>query len=114
MVTSQPNPIDIFMGSRIKARRLELGLDQKTLAASLGITLFQLERHESGSERVSITQLRKFEKVLKVSPNFLFRQDDASPFSIDGIAKPDCWSAPRSSRFFEEEEDELSTDSDRK
>src|SRR5882762_3685960 len=79
--TDRPNPIDIFIGSRIKARRLELGMDLNTLADSLGISVLRLKKHESGSERVRVTQLRNVEKVLRVSPNFFFGQDSVSPFT---------------------------------
>ena len=104
MGTDQPNPIDIFMGSRIKARRLELGMDQRAFADSLGITALQVENHESGNERISVTRLQNVEKVLRVSPNFFFGQDPASPFSMDGIGTPDCLRAQASSRLLEEEE----------
>ncbi|PZM15550.1 hypothetical protein CPY51_06920 [Rhizobium tubonense] len=102
--TDQRNSIDIFVGSRIKARRLELGIDQKTLADSLGITALQVENHESGNERISVTQLQKVEKVLRVSPDFFFAQDSTSPFSMYGIGKPDCLRVPMSSRPLEDEE----------
>ena len=40
-IVGQPNPVDIYVGSRLKLRRLILGISQKKMAEKLGITFQQ-------------------------------------------------------------------------
>jgi len=44
----QPNPIDIHVGSRVRLRRMMLGMSQEKLGESLGITFQQIQKYEKG------------------------------------------------------------------
>ncbi|MBE7218089.1 MAG: helix-turn-helix transcriptional regulator [Caulobacteraceae bacterium] len=52
-----PDPIDIHIGQRIRARRKALGVSQERLAAALGLTFQQVQKYERGANRVSGSKL---------------------------------------------------------
>ena len=53
-----PNPIDGQVGARVRMRRLMLGLSQTALADALGITFQQVQKYESGRNRISASRLQ--------------------------------------------------------
>ena len=69
---SEPNPIDVRVGHRIKARRVDLKLSQTALADYLGITFQQVQKYEKGSNRVGASRLTQIANFLKVSPSYFF------------------------------------------
>ena len=44
-----PNPIDVYVGQRIRTRRLLLGMCQEKLASKLGVKFQQLQKYERGA-----------------------------------------------------------------
>jgi transcriptional regulator with XRE-family HTH domain len=66
------NPIDEFVGSRIRLRRLMLKVSQDTLAVFLGVTFQQLQKYESGANRVSASRLYMIAKFLQVDVSYFF------------------------------------------
>lgn len=69
---SGPDPVDIHVGKRIKARRALVGISQETLALACGVTFQQVQKYESGHNRVSASRLFQIAKLLKVVPGFFF------------------------------------------
>lgn len=67
-----PRPVDVHVGQRIKLRRRVLHISQETLAADIGVTFQQVQKYESGHNRVSASRLVEICKVLKVLPQFFF------------------------------------------
>ncbi len=67
-----PNPIDIYVGNRIKLRRLELGLTQEKLAQSISISFQQLQKYENGANRISASRLYDFSVVLGVPVGYFY------------------------------------------
>ena len=59
-----PDSIDAFVGTRIAQRRSALGLSQTALAARLGISFQQVQKYESGSNRVSASRLHQIAMAL--------------------------------------------------
>lgn len=49
--------VDVTIGERIRARRLELGMSQSALAEELGITFQQIQKYERGVNRVAAATL---------------------------------------------------------
>lgn len=49
--------IDAWVGERIRARRAQVGLTQEQLAAALGISYQQVQKYETGANRVSAGRL---------------------------------------------------------
>ena len=69
---SQPRPIDVHVGSRIRFRRSLLGMSQKRLGEALGLTFQQVQKYESGVNRVSASRLFDLSRVLEVPIGFFF------------------------------------------
>lgn len=69
---SGQNPIDIYVGSRVRLRRAILGLSQEKLADELGVTFQQIQKYERGLNRISASRLWHLALVLGVSVNFFF------------------------------------------
>ena len=67
-----PHPIDTHVGMRVRERRVELGIGQERLARELGITFQQVQKYESGANRVSASRLFRIAKILQVKPPFFF------------------------------------------
>ena len=67
-----PNPVDIYVGSKVKARRLILGLSQEELANAIGLTFQQVQKYERGTNRISVSRLVDICKVLKTSVDYFF------------------------------------------
>lgn len=74
------NWIDQYIGSRIKKRRNALGMTQKELAQSIGITFQQVQKYEKAHSRVSASILYRIALTLKTHPNwFYFDMDNSLP-----------------------------------
>lgn len=67
-----PEPVDTYVGSRIRARRIFLGINQQSLAAKLGLTFQQVQKYENGSNRISASRLKAIAKALGVAPEYFF------------------------------------------
>ena len=89
MTVKSPNPIDIYVGARIRARRLMLGMSQTSLADRLGITFQQVQKYEKGTNRVGSSRLMAISEVLGVPVAYFFEQEPDKPESMAGIASPD-------------------------
>jgi transcriptional regulator with XRE-family HTH domain len=72
------DPQDIEVGRRIRARRLELGLSLNALAAQLELTFQQVQKYESGVNRVAASRLLRIAEALQVPPSFFFPSQQAS------------------------------------
>ena len=69
---SRPRPIDVHVGSRIRLRRILLGMSQERLGEALGLTFQQVQKYESGVNRVSASRLFDLSRVLDVPIGFFF------------------------------------------
>lgn len=67
-----PNPVDIYVGKRLRLRRTILGLSQQALGKEAGITFQQIQKYERGVNRVGASRLHRFSNVLDVPINFFF------------------------------------------
>ena len=74
-----PNPIDIHVGSRVRLRRMMLGMSQEKLGEHLGITFQQIQKYEKGSNRIGASRLQAIARVLSVPVAFFF--EDAPGFA---------------------------------
>ncbi len=72
---NQPNPIDVFIGSRIRHFRKLRRISQVELAASVGTTFQQIQKYENGSNRVSGSRLWMISQSLEVPVALFFRRD---------------------------------------
>lgn len=72
-IMSTPDPIDVSIGSRLRQRRLSLGLSQPALAKTLGITFQQIQKYERGSNRIVASRLYRLAQVLRVPIQYFFQ-----------------------------------------
>jgi transcriptional regulator with XRE-family HTH domain len=70
-----PDPIDIAVGGRIRARRIALGVSQTALAKALGLTFQQVQKYEKGANRVSASTLVRVARELGVTVAFLVGEE---------------------------------------
>jgi transcriptional regulator with XRE-family HTH domain len=64
--------IDLHVASRLRERRILLGISQPKLAAAMGITFQQVYKYEQGKSRIGAGRLYEFAKVLGVPITFFF------------------------------------------
>ncbi|MCF6316223.1 MAG: helix-turn-helix domain-containing protein [Marinosulfonomonas sp.] len=67
-----PHPVDIHVGKRIKEIRTVRGLTQSNVADYLGISFQQLQKYETGANRVSASRMFELSKLLDITPAFFF------------------------------------------
>ena len=100
--TKGPNPIDIHVGSRMRMRRMALGMSQEKLAKALGVTFQQVQKYERGANRMASSRLQQTADVLRVAAAFFFEVGGLTvarcpqPIStISSRARKDCGSRSR-------------------
>lgn len=81
--TGEPDPVDVHVGGRLRLRRTLMGLSQTELARAVGLTFQQVQKYESGANRVSASRLYYISEALDVPVSFFF--DDMS--SAGGLAE---------------------------
>lgn len=67
-----PHPIDIHVGRRLRQRRRLLGLTQEKLAHAVEIRFQQIQKYESGANRISASRLWSLARALDVSVSYFF------------------------------------------
>jgi transcriptional regulator with XRE-family HTH domain len=72
MSTKAPNPVDKHVGSRVRMRRIMLGMSQEKLGEALGLTFQQIQKYEKGTNRVGASRIQQISEVLQVPVSFLF------------------------------------------
>lgn len=77
-----PNPIDRHVGSRVRMRRILLGMSQEKLGEALGLTFQQVQKYEKGTNRIGASRLQQISNTLKVPPAFFF---EGAPLGNDGV-----------------------------
>jgi len=65
--TKHPNPIDVYVGSRVRMRRFMLNLSQEKLGKALGITFQQVQKYEKGVNRMGSSRLQQAADILGVT-----------------------------------------------
>lgn len=85
MPAKSPDAIDIYVGGRVRMRRMMVKMSQEKLGQQLGITFQQVQKYERGTNRIGASRLQKIASVLGVAPSFFFQQEGAEPVSTSGI-----------------------------
>ncbi len=66
------HPVDVHVGKRIRHRRWLVGMTQQQLAESVGIKFQQIQKYETGMNRVSASRLWDIASALSVPVSFFF------------------------------------------
>ena len=72
MTSKAPNPVDKYVGSRVRMRRIMLGMSQEKLGEALGLTFQQVQKYEKGTNRVGASRIQQISEILQVPVSFLF------------------------------------------
>src|SRR6202046_4679242 len=72
MAKKAPNPIDKHVGSRVRMRRMMLGMSQEKLGNNLGLTFQQVQKYEKGTNRIGASRLQQISNILQVPVAFFF------------------------------------------
>lgn len=72
MAKKAPNPIDKHVGSRVRMRRMMLGMSQEKLGDALGLTFQQVQKYEKGTNRIGASRLQQISSILQVPVAFFF------------------------------------------
>ena len=66
------HPVDVHVGKRIRHRRWLVGITQQQLAEAVGIKFQQIQKYETGMNRVSASRLWDIAEALSVPVSFFF------------------------------------------
>ena len=66
------HPVDVHVGQRIRQRRWMVGMTQQQLGNKVGIKFQQIQKYETGTNRVSASRLWDIAAALDVSVSFFF------------------------------------------
>jgi len=91
MAKKAPNPIDKHVGSRVRMRRMMLGMSQEKLGDALGLTFQQVQKYEKGTNRIGASRLQQISQILQVPVAFFF---EGAPHLAGGPAPEGAEHAP--------------------
>jgi transcriptional regulator with XRE-family HTH domain len=74
-----PNPVDIYVGRRVRMRRLMLSMSQEKLGDALGLTFQQVQKYEKGTNRIGASRLENLSHILQVPISFFFEGAPTPP-----------------------------------
>ena len=85
------HPVDVHVGKRIRHRRWLVGITQQQLAEKVGIKFQQIQKYETGANRVSASRLWDISETLDVSISFFFKGIEKSKETSEtgGVAPAD-------------------------
>jgi transcriptional regulator with XRE-family HTH domain len=85
MSAKAPNPVDKYVGSRVRMRRIMLGMSQEKLGEALDLTFQQIQKYEKGTNRIGASRLQQISDILQVPVSFLFEGGPTGSMNADGV-----------------------------
>jgi transcriptional regulator with XRE-family HTH domain len=88
MSAKRPDPLDAMVGVKIRIFRNHRGLSQSDLAEKIGVAFQQVQKYESGANRVGASRLSRIAAALGISIGELFEPpqhkspNSKSPFHL--------------------------------
>ncbi len=77
------HPVDVHVGQRVRQRRWMMGMTQQALAERVGIKFQQIQKYETGTNRISASRLWDIAAALEVPVSFFFEGLDGQVFEAD-------------------------------
>ena len=68
----KPGIVDGHVGSRVRMRRMLLGISQEKLGNMLGLTFQQVQKYEKGANRIGASRLFELAGILGVPVQYFF------------------------------------------
>ncbi len=85
MAKKQPDPLDIKVGSKVRALRLERQMSQEKLGDALGLTFQQVQKYEKGTNRISAGRLQRIAAILEVPVSVFFADTKPSSAGAESL-----------------------------
>lgn len=82
------HPVDVHVGKRIRHRRWLVGMTQQQLAERVGIKFQQIQKYETGANRVSASRLWDIADALDVPVSFFFEGLEAEHAGTEPASVP--------------------------
>lgn len=70
------NPIDVYIGQKLRQRRLLVGMTQEQLAEAVGVSFQMVQKYEKGA-RIGASRLTQIARALGVGEAFFFPEATA-------------------------------------
>lgn len=87
MTKKAPNPTDKHVGSRVRMRRMMLGMSQEKLGDALSLTFQQVQKYEKGTNRIGASRLQQISHFLQVPVSFFFEGAPDLPGGGGGMSE---------------------------
>jgi transcriptional regulator with XRE-family HTH domain len=84
------NLVDTHVGSRVRMRRMLMGMSQEKLGESLGLTFQQVQKYEKGVNRIGASRLFALAQVLGVNVQYFYDELNANhsdPMTASGFSE---------------------------
>ena len=83
------HPVDVHVGKRVRHRRWMVGMTQQQLGDIVGIKFQQIQKYETGMNRISASRLWDIAQALDVSISFFFEGfEDGAAAPVQASAQP--------------------------
>ena len=88
----KPNPVDVHVGSRVRYRRMIIGMSQEKLGEKMNLTFQQIQKYEKGTNRIGASRLFQLSKILEVPVGYFFEDafaNSAPSHAMPGMREPE-------------------------
>jgi transcriptional regulator with XRE-family HTH domain len=90
----QASPIDVQVGTRVRLRRMLIGMSQEKLGEMLGLTFQQVQKYEKGVNRIGAGRLFQVAHILGVPIDYFYEGVNGMGEGAPGFAEPGGTSPP--------------------
>jgi len=81
------HPVDVHVGKRIRHRRWMVGMTQQQLGETVGIKFQQIQKYETGMNRVSASRLWDIAQAMEVPISFFFEGVEDESAVVDDMVQ---------------------------
>ncbi|MDO9219307.1 MAG: helix-turn-helix domain-containing protein [Lacisediminimonas sp.] len=85
MINDTPEPVDLHVGIKVRARRRALGISQNSLAHSIGVSFQQVQKYENGWNRISASRLVAIGAALECRAADFLPEGEAPPPALSSV-----------------------------
>jgi transcriptional regulator with XRE-family HTH domain len=83
------HPVDVHVGKRVRHRRWMLGMTQQQLGERVGIKFQQVQKYETGMNRISASRLWEIAEALDTPISYFFEEIAQDSAAAPAAAKQD-------------------------
>ena len=74
LTESKPDPIDVYVGQRLRVRRMLIGMSQEKLGEAVGLTFQQIQKYERGANRIGASRLYRMAQILGIPVSYFYSE----------------------------------------